>query len=72
MLVIGIILGFIVTSMLDNYLQKKRLILNYKLLAVIVVILWFIYSLIGLFFETNYTNNNICKGFEYGIQICEK
>lgn len=72
MLVIGIGIGFILTSILDNYLRKKGLILNYKFLAIIILGLWFIYSFVGFFLGTEYAkdNGNVCKGFEYGIQVC--
>lgn len=72
MLVIGIGIGFILTSILDNYLAKKRLSLNYKLLAVIVFVLWFIYSAVGIFIGPSYTkdNENVCQGFKYGFHIC--
>lgn len=72
MLVIGIGLGFILTSLLDHYLTKKRLSLNYGLLAVIVLSLWLVYSAVGMFIGPRYTkdNGNVCQGFKYGIHIC--
>ena len=71
-MLVGIGIGFIFTSILDYYLAKKRLSLNYGLLAIIVSSLWFIYSAIGIFIGSSYTkdNGNVCQGFKYGIHIC--
>lgn len=72
MLVIGIGIGFILTSVLDHYLSKKKLSLNYGLLAIIVIGLWVIYSAVGIFIGPSYTkdNGNVCQGFKYGFHIC--
>lgn len=72
MLVIGIGIGFILTSLLDYCLARKRLALNYKLLAIIVLCLWLIYSVAGIFIGPKYIkdNGNTCQGFKYGFRIC--
>lgn len=72
MIVIGIIIGFILTSIFDHYLAKKRLSLNYGLLAGIVIGLWVIYNAVGIFIGPRYTkdNGNVCQGFKYGFHIC--
>lgn len=51
-------------------ITKKRFRVERVIIAILVV--YFIYSFIGVIFGTEYTksNGNTCKGFPYGLQVC--
>lgn len=51
-------------------ITKKRFRVERVIIAILVV--YFIYSFIGVIFGTEYTksNENTCKGFPGGIQVC--
>lgn len=70
-IIILIILIFIILY-IRNYLKRNDLKLNVKYIIEIIIIAHLIYSFIGIVISPYYTkdNGNICKGFNYGINIC--
>lgn len=78
-ILIGFLIGVALTRIvikIENELKKENLVINWKKVfatfATIGIIIWIIYSFIGMAIAPEYTkpNGNICKGFKYGIQIC--
>lgn len=51
-------------------IKRRRFKIERVIIAILVV--YFIYSFIGVIFGTEYTksNGNTCKGFPGGIQVC--
>lgn len=50
----------------------KRKKIKWEGIVILLLFLWIIYSLCGVFFGAEYTksNGNTCKGFPYGLQVC--
>lgn len=78
-IIIGIIIGSMITLLIisiHHYLKANHLRMNWKnlfiALGILVLILYLIYSFIGMTFGPEYTksNGNVCKGYKYGIKIC--
>ena len=76
---IGIAIGITITLLvvkLRNYLIRNNLSLDWSWilsrLAIVLLIIYFIYSSIGIFAGPEYTkpNGNVCRGYKYGFQIC--
>ncbi len=74
-ILIGITIGIVLTLIalyIRNYLRKNNLRLNIKFIIGIILIAHLIYSFIGIIVSPVYTkpNGNVCKGFNFGINIC--
>ncbi len=73
-IIIGITIGIILTiliTLLVKYLDHKGLKLDWSRIFILIVIIYLIYSFIGIIVSPLYKRNgNVCKGFNYGIQIC--
>ena len=72
---IGIAIGIVltlVTLYIRNYLRKNHLKLNTRFIIGTILIVYLIYSFIGIIVSPEYTkpNGNVCKGFNYGINVC--
>lgn len=76
---IGILIGVLITRIvirIENQLKKENRVINWRMvcstLAAIGIVIWLIYSFIGMAVAPEYTkpNGNVCKGFKYGMQIC--
>ena len=72
---IGIVIGVVLAKLytrLKKYLKRKGLRIDWKNIVIFLVIIYLIYSFIGIIVSPEYTkqNGNVCKGFDYGIQIC--
>ena len=50
----------------------KRKKIKWEEIVILLLFLWIIYSLCGVFFGAEYKkeNGNICKGYQYGIKLC--
>jgi len=78
-MIAGFILGSIITILIltiKNYLKINHLELEWKnifiALVIFSVIIYLIYSFIGITIGPMYekTNGNVCKGYKYGWKIC--
>ena len=74
-IVIGAVIGIVITILallLKKYLDKNHLQLNWGRIFVALIIIHLIYSFIGIIVTPEYTkpNGNVCKGFNFGIQVC--
>ena len=76
---IGIAIGITITLLvvkLRNYLIRNNLSLDWpwiwSRLAIILVIIYLIYSAFGIISNNQFTksNGNICRGYRYGLHIC--
>lgn len=72
---IGIVIGVVLAKLytrLQKCLKRKGLRIDWKNIVIFLVIIYLIYSFIGIIVSPEYTkqNGNVCKGFDYGIQIC--
>ena len=76
---IGIAIGITITLLvvkLRNYMIRNNLSLDWpwilSRLAIVLFIIYFIYSSIGIFVAPEYTkpNGNVCRGYKYGFKIC--
>lgn len=72
---IGIVIGIVLEKLykrLQKYLKRKGKRIDWKNIVIFLVIIYLIYSFIGIIVSPEYTkpNGNVCKGFDYGIQIC--
>lgn len=75
--IIGIIVGIFISVLIDKikkYLKRNHLKLDlvncYAFVITFVAIIYLTYSGVGIISSTHNENGNICKGFNYGIQIC--
>lgn len=74
-IIIGMVIGIVLTNAiitLQKYLKKKGLKINWGNIAKVLLVIYLIYSFIGILISPEYTkpNGNVCKGFNYGIQVC--
>lgn len=79
---IGIAIGITITLLvvkLKNYLIRNNLSLDWPwilsrlaFILLILIIIHFIYSSIGIFIGPEYTKStgNVCRGYKYGFKIC--
>lgn len=72
---IGIVIGIVLTNTivaLQKYLKKKGLSINWGNITKVLIVIYLIYSFIGILVSPEYTkpNGNVCKGFDFGIQVC--
>lgn len=78
-IIIGIIIEALITLLIvsiQHYLKTNHLKLKWKNLLIalgcLIIIVHFIYSLIGILIAPEYTkpNGNVCKGYKYGWKAC--
>lgn len=52
--------------------MKKRLKVKWGNVAKIVISMYLIVGVVGIFTSTPYTkdNGNVCRGYDYNIQVC--
>lgn len=69
--IIFIVLILIILYIRD-YLKRNNLKINIKFIVEIIIIIHLIYSFIGILVSPYYKkpNGNVCKGFNYAINIC--
>lgn len=75
MFIVGLIIGIIITLIIiriNNYLKINNRKMEWKNVFITLLILWLVYSFVGIVFGPQYTkdNGNTCKGYKYGIKIC--
>lgn len=75
-IVIGVVIGIVITILvllLKKYLDKNHLQLDWGRIFIALIIIHLIYSIIGIIVSPRYEkpNGNHCKGFNFGINICD-
>lgn len=75
MFIIGLIIGIILTLIIISvraYLKANHLKMKWGNVILALIIVWLIYSFLGMTFAPEYTkpNGNVCKGYKYGLKIC--
>lgn len=67
-MIIILVAALIVGSIL--YINRKNL--DYRKILLTIIIIWLIYSFIGIISLNEYkkSNGNVCHGYKYGLKIC--
>lgn len=70
-ILIGIVIGLILSKLL-RYLKRNHLKRKWKNIIIVLIIIHFIYSCVGILVSPGYikSNGNVCRGFNYGIHMC--
>lgn len=71
-MIVGLIAGFIIGSVITNYLKSRDINFKYKNIIISLIIIWLVYSLIGIVTANEFKkkNGNVCQGYKYGLKIC--